>query len=166
MHKFRTTSCAASQHALSGIRQGHSPATRQRCLSSLQRGSTLAGHQTRLRRCLHSRPFDMSSLVVPLLEQATVVPSEPQARSLSRNSESQSFTTLFNRSTDIRIVQKHDNIARGVISVESLCLRLGLRTVTRALHAQPDRCVRGTTRSFAHHLIRHFDCGRGQHSLG
>ena len=110
-----------------------------------------------------------------LLEQATVVPSEPQARSLSRNSvpvvhldkkrlfPTTDFTTLFNRSTDIRIVQKHDNIARVVISMESHCLRLGMRTVTRALHAQPDRCV---TRLFAHHLIRHFDCRRMWQCLG
>ena len=125
------------------------------------------------RRSRRRDSFDMSSLVVPLLEQATVVPSESQARSLSRNSipiihidkkrltPTTDFTTLFNRSTDIRIVQKQDNIARGVISVESLCLRLGMRTVTRALHAQPERCVKDTTRPFTHRLIRHFDCRRG-----
>ena len=102
----------------------------------------------------------MNSSVAPLLEQATVVPSGPQARNLSRNSQFQSFTstrnvslslrrhftTLFNRTTDVRIVQKHDNIARGVISMESLCLRLGKLTVTRARHAQPDRCQRWMTR--------------------
>ena len=119
------------------------------------------------RRSSRHDSFDMSSLMVPLLEQTTVVPSEPQARSLSRNAQSQSSTSTRNvslrrqtsRQTNVRIVQKQDNVAHGgVISMESLCLRLGMRTVTRALHAQPDRCVRGTTRPFAHHLIRHFNC--------
>ena len=86
--------------------------------------------------------FDMSSLVAPPLEQETVVPSEPQARRLSRDSQSQSFTSTrnvpFRRQTSRHRIQKHVNIARGVISMKPLCLRLGVGTVTRALHAQPD----------------------------
>ena len=57
--EFRTTPCAASQYALSGIRKVHSPATQQRCLSSLQRRNKLAERQTRLRQCLHSRPAEL-----------------------------------------------------------------------------------------------------------
>ena len=38
--------------------------------------------------------------------------------------------------------------------MKSLCLRLGVGTVTRALHAQPDRSVRRTARPFTHHLIQ------------
>ena len=38
----------------------------------------------------------MSSLVVPPLEHATVVPSEPKARKQSRDSESQPFTSTRN----------------------------------------------------------------------
>ena len=106
--------------------------------------------------------FDMSSLVAPPLEQATVVPSEPQARKLSRDSKSTTnFPTPLDRVTDVRIIQKRDNIARGVTNLESLCVRLRVGTVTRALRAQPHRCLRGTTRPFAHHLIRHFDCRCG-----
>ena len=87
--------------------------------------------------------FDMSSLVAPQLEQATVVPSEPQARKLSSPSDVKlNFPTPLGRLTDVRIIQKHDNIARGVISMKHLCLRLGVGTVTLALHAQPDCCVR------------------------
>ena len=48
--ELRTTPWAASQHALSGIRQAHCPATRQRSLSSLQRRNTVAERQTRLRQ--------------------------------------------------------------------------------------------------------------------
>ena len=58
----------------------------------------------------------------------------------------QTSRPLLERVTDIRIVQKLDNIARGVINTKPLCLRLGVGTVARALHAQPDCRVRGTSR--------------------
>ena len=85
--------------------------------------------------------FDMSSVVIPPLEQAPVVPSEPEARKLSRDSvpvirinkkrpfQTTYFPTLLDRLTDVGIFQEHDNIARGMISMESLCLRLQIGTV-------------------------------------
>ena len=47
----------------------------------------------------------MSSLVAPPQEQATVVPSEPQARNFSRNSQSQSITSTRNVS-----FRRHDTV--------------------------------------------------------
>ena len=72
------------------------------------------------------------------------------------------FPTPLNRVIDVRIIQKHDNIAHGVTSMKPLCLRLRVGIVTRALHAQPDCWVRRTSRPFTHHLIKHFSCRRGQ----
>ena len=84
--------------------------------------------------------------------------SKQQSHQLSRKHavcheiDSQSFQQETSLSDDRlhdtvqpQIVQEHGNTAR--------VSRPGIKTVTRALRAQPDRCVRRTTRPFAHHLI-------------
>ena len=92
------------------------------------------------RRSRRHDSFDMSSLVVPLLEQPAVVPSESHQKETCHSDDG-----LHDTVQPLDLVQKHHNIARGVIGVALLCLRLGMRTVTQALHAQPDRRARGAS---------------------
>ena len=101
--------------------------------------------------------FDMSSLVAP--GQATVVPSEPQARKLSRDSVP---TVHINKKRPLPTTNFPTPLAHEVTNMKSLCLRLRIGVVTRALHAQSDCRVRGTARPFTHHLIRHCSCRRKQ----
>ena len=68
------------------------------------------------RRSRRHDSFDMNSLVVPPLEQATVVPSLPQARSLSRNSQFQSFTSTRNVSLR-RQTSRHCPTARPDVRI-------------------------------------------------
>ena len=55
---FRTTLCAASQHALSASRK-HIVQQLNKGVSPLQRRNTLAGRQAQLRQCLHSQPAEL-----------------------------------------------------------------------------------------------------------